>query len=509
MSTINVLGPVGFNPTGPYDATRTYQKLDVVYYQGSSYVAISDSLGQLPTNADYWLCIAAGSLKQFVYDSVASMKADNTLADGMTAQTLGYYEINDGGAATYKITDTESETEYQEELESGLFATLISDEVCPEMFGAYGDDTHDDTNCFQNMFNKFKNIKLNGNKIYKISETLILPNNIKIVGCGIPSVIKSYINDGSPIFKNEERVSHFIIKDFYINANNKNSIGFYFLQPYDNCIIENIYFSGFYNSAIKIGSEDYISQTLLLNNNIIYVSQSETIINPMIELTRVYEANITNNKILGHEPAPIAKSCLELIACYDCSIIGNSFAHTADCGVRIKSTTDHDCKNNRIISNTYENITGDYSICLEGKSGKEVSSTLIVEANTYYNAPRLVYCDNENQGFIIGLDVTGGRRNVAFDMNSNKVLNANNNTFLTCDNKALSMSGIGLQGYDGKMRFRGVVNDSSSADYGLIFTDTRVPHGEKKYMVLMREITKQGIELKWYLQMVILQNILE
>lgn len=58
MSTINVLGPVGFNPTGPYDATRTYQKLDVVYYQGSSYVAISDSLGQLPTNTEYWDCIA-------------------------------------------------------------------------------------------------------------------------------------------------------------------------------------------------------------------------------------------------------------------------------------------------------------------------------------------------------------------------------------------------------------------------------------------------------------------
>lgn len=63
MSTINVLGPVGYNPTGNYDPTRTYQKLDVVYYQGSSYVAISDSLGQLPTNNEYWNCIAAGSIQ--------------------------------------------------------------------------------------------------------------------------------------------------------------------------------------------------------------------------------------------------------------------------------------------------------------------------------------------------------------------------------------------------------------------------------------------------------------
>lgn len=60
MSTINVLGPVGYNPTGTYDPTRAYEKLDVVYYQGSSYVATNDSIGQLPTNTEYWDCIAIG-----------------------------------------------------------------------------------------------------------------------------------------------------------------------------------------------------------------------------------------------------------------------------------------------------------------------------------------------------------------------------------------------------------------------------------------------------------------
>lgn len=189
MSTINVLGPVGFNPTGPYDATRTYQKLDVVYYQGSSYVAISDSLGQLPTNADYWLCIAAGSLKQFVYDSVASMKADNTLADGMTVQTLGYYEINDGGAATYKITDEESETEYQEELESGLYATLIiNDIVNVKTLGAKCDGLTDDSNIFQYALDNFnvielpENLSIIWNKRYQVRKnTEIIGNNATIL----------------------------------------------------------------------------------------------------------------------------------------------------------------------------------------------------------------------------------------------------------------------------------------------------------------------------------------
>lgn len=177
MSQINVLGPVGFNPTGPYDVTRTYQKLDVVYYQGSSYVAISDSLGQLPTNADYWLCIAAGSLKQFIYDSVASMKVDNTLAEGMAVQTLGYYEANDGGGATYKITDIESENEYQEELDSGLYATLVVDDnTNAKQFGAYGDNTHDDTLSLQKVINYAiaKKYKLRINGKFKISETIIV-----------------------------------------------------------------------------------------------------------------------------------------------------------------------------------------------------------------------------------------------------------------------------------------------------------------------------------------------
>lgn len=137
MSQINILGPVGYNPTGNYDPTRTYEKLDVVYYQGSSYVAISDSLGQLPTNAEYWNCIAAGSLKQFTYNTVADMKADNTLSEGMYASTVVYYEANDGGAATYKITSEESETDYQEELENGLYATLIKkDRINVKQLGA-------------------------------------------------------------------------------------------------------------------------------------------------------------------------------------------------------------------------------------------------------------------------------------------------------------------------------------------------------------------------------------
>lgn len=59
------------------------------------------------------------------YDTIADMLVDETLKDGQSVSTLGYYNINDGGGAEYKITDTSSLSEYQEELENGLYATLL------------------------------------------------------------------------------------------------------------------------------------------------------------------------------------------------------------------------------------------------------------------------------------------------------------------------------------------------------------------------------------------------
>ena len=105
--------------------------------------------------------------KPYYYNSVADMKADTKLKVGDMVVTLGYYEINDGGAATYKITDTESETDYQEELESGLFATLVvKDYVTPEMFGAKGDGVTDDSIALQKWLD---NHITNKNYVFDIS----------------------------------------------------------------------------------------------------------------------------------------------------------------------------------------------------------------------------------------------------------------------------------------------------------------------------------------------------
>lgn len=46
---------------GGYNSTTQYERLDIVYYQGSSYVAKSSTKGNLPTNTTYWQIVAKAS----------------------------------------------------------------------------------------------------------------------------------------------------------------------------------------------------------------------------------------------------------------------------------------------------------------------------------------------------------------------------------------------------------------------------------------------------------------
>lgn len=58
MATFN-LGRFILNPRGNYSSSATYSKLDVVLYNGSSYIAKSDSItNKVPTNTTYWQLLA-------------------------------------------------------------------------------------------------------------------------------------------------------------------------------------------------------------------------------------------------------------------------------------------------------------------------------------------------------------------------------------------------------------------------------------------------------------------
>ena len=59
----NVLGVVAMKTRGEYNSETTYEKLNVVTYQGSSYCAKMDTQGNLPTNTTYWDLIAEKGAK--------------------------------------------------------------------------------------------------------------------------------------------------------------------------------------------------------------------------------------------------------------------------------------------------------------------------------------------------------------------------------------------------------------------------------------------------------------
>lgn len=65
---------------------------------------------------------------QLIFNSVSDMKSSNNLIVGSTAKTLGFYNINDGGNAIYKIVDDSSlnvDNMFVHLLDNGLKAQLL------------------------------------------------------------------------------------------------------------------------------------------------------------------------------------------------------------------------------------------------------------------------------------------------------------------------------------------------------------------------------------------------
>ena len=82
------------------------------------------------------------------YNTVADMLSATNLVNGSYAKTLGYYSINDGGGASYKITNDENLTVdniFVLQLNSGLKAqTIVENEILNVMqFGAKNDNSVD------------------------------------------------------------------------------------------------------------------------------------------------------------------------------------------------------------------------------------------------------------------------------------------------------------------------------------------------------------------------------
>lgn len=92
----DAFGDVGaVNPRGAYDSTADYNVLDLVSYQGSSYLCRTACKNKVPTNTTYWQVFASGA-QGVDYDDLTGKPSINnvTLSGNKTASDLGLFSGN-------------------------------------------------------------------------------------------------------------------------------------------------------------------------------------------------------------------------------------------------------------------------------------------------------------------------------------------------------------------------------------------------------------------------------
>ncbi len=157
------------------------------------------------------LCVTSGKLataiqnkinliNASVYDSVADMISNSSIED--YAETVSYYAGLNKGGCLYSISDIQGTNGIL--LNSGKYANPIFDSsnVTPEIFGAYGDGVHDDTDAVTAAFDavsEYGNVFLYGEK-YLIDDTIVINKPyISVIGCGV--YYKSYFTGDEVVFE--------------------------------------------------------------------------------------------------------------------------------------------------------------------------------------------------------------------------------------------------------------------------------------------------------------------
>lgn len=178
--------------TNAQEAKQAAAEIKTIYNSGGL-TPITDLMGSIGTALKRWGYIFANKVfatnLPIVYKSVAEMKADSLLSAGMTACTLGYYAINDGGAGTYIIRAKQASDVDDggslHELVNGNVAELVVENgtVNVKQFGAKGDGVTDDTDAFIKALDYVDTVSVpNGN--YILTAKILLKQGKTLVGNG-------------------------------------------------------------------------------------------------------------------------------------------------------------------------------------------------------------------------------------------------------------------------------------------------------------------------------------
>lgn len=290
-----------FADPAEWSNTKQYEPLTIVLHQGNSFT----SKQFVPTgvdinDTDYWAETGSYNAqveqyreetlsyvnsiqhKAFAFDTVTEMKESNQLYIGAVCHTNGFHENDDGGASWYKVADSGTANEMDViALQDNLYANLIVSEnyVTPEMFGAYGNGTNDDSDIWFYIVTKYPVICCNSKNDYKITKKLIIEHPTTIVGNNARidvyareisqnlfliqnvqdveiSGLNVYVhNDGAPT--NEEFSSVFKIANQLTSGNCK------------NIYIHDCYVKGAHGDAVAVYiADDVLIENIITENNV-------------------------------------------------------------------------------------------------------------------------------------------------------------------------------------------------------------------------------------------------
>lgn len=149
---------------GEYSAVAPYEKLDVVKYGNSSYVALRDTIGHAPNDANYWMQLAyvdtaiaaantaTGSANAATTAATNAAAAANTAAEQMTNANVSVTMLAPSATPTGEITKSGSDMQIALGVpRSNLaYATFEVDDnaelimYAPEGYGGIGFAINDD-----------------------------------------------------------------------------------------------------------------------------------------------------------------------------------------------------------------------------------------------------------------------------------------------------------------------------------------------------------------------------
>lgn len=333
------------------------------------------------------------------FDNVADMKQATNLINGSFAKTLGYYSINDEGASLYKIR-TKTNDDVIDEMVivslngNNLVAELIfENEMCPEQFGAYGDNIHDDTSpiqCALNIASSGKILILNKN--YIVSQLTIKNGTKEIRGNGTIKGNGSH-NDGLILLgESGNPLKNCTISiNLDLSAGEERGFNGYSVE---NCIFKNC---KIYNGTIKATNTYYLRivesiKNRFENNTFIAPTNPKTGNHYLLILSHENEPYIyggifdeghtihysghsnvdniiTNNYFQGGTHGCVLSYSLRN------TITNNNFKYHSHRGVAIQSA----CSYNTINDNQFEGIRSSGVLMTYGCSYNEISNNTFID----------------------------------------------------------------------------------------------------------------------------------